>query len=99
MTWACTEGRTGHVWLHMNIFLSSPELCNDLTKRKTNCCRTERLRGRECHRTYRHATIFCLGQEKPWQQWSREINMMYTKWQTPTIHQQTVTAVTNMEMI
>lgn len=44
-------------------FLSSPELCDDLTKRKTNCCRTERVRGRECHRTYCHAMIFCLGQE------------------------------------
>jgi len=39
----------------MNICLSSSELCDDLTKRKTNCCRTERLRGRECHRTYCHA--------------------------------------------
>jgi len=54
----------------MNNFLSSPELCDDLTKMKTNCCRTERLRWRECHRTYCHATIRCLGQKRPWQQWT-----------------------------
>jgi hypothetical protein len=101
-----------HVW-HGHVPREEQNMCDcsydsdscNLTRKVDEHVEQYDLTQRECHGAYCHGTIkwnkviFYLGLQMIWQHWSGEINGMYTYWQICTTHKQTITFVTNMEIL